>query len=43
MINNYTNNIKNLKNEGFRYIKPINDKRINDIFYSKKMINKMCS
>ena len=40
-IKNYTNNIKNLKNEGFRYIKPINDKRINDIFYSKKMINKI--
>ena len=34
-------NIKNMKNEGFRLIKPINDDKIYNIFYSEKIINKI--
>ena len=40
-IKNYTRSIKNLKSEKFRLIKPILDKKINDIFYSEKYINKI--
>ena len=40
-IKKYVKNINNLKHERFRYIKPIYDKKINDIFYSNEMINKI--
>jgi len=40
-VKNYTKSIKNLKYEKFRHVKPIYDKRINDIFYSNKMIDKI--
>jgi hypothetical protein len=40
-IKKYTKNIKNLKSENFRLIKPILDKRINNIFYSQKYIEKI--
>ena len=34
-------NKNNFKNENFRYIKPLNDQKINDIFYSEKYILKL--
>ena len=40
-IKNYTRSIRDLKYEKFRLIKPILDKRINDIFYSEEYINKI--
>ena len=40
-IKNYVKNINNLKYERFRYIKPINDNKINEIFYSENIINKI--
>ena len=40
-IKNYVKNINNMKNESFRYIKPINDKNIQEIFYSENIINKI--
>ena len=40
-IKNYVKNINDMKNERFRYIKPINDKNIQEIFYSDNIINKI--
>ena len=40
-IKNYTRSIRDLKHERYRLIKPILDKKINDIFYSEKYINKI--
>jgi len=40
-IKNYVKTINNLKYERFRYIKSINDNKINDIFYSDNIINKI--
>ena len=40
-IKQYVNNIDYLKNEGFRYVKKIDNDNINNIFYSNKYISKI--
>ena len=42
-IKNHVQNINDMKNERFRYIKPINDINIQRIFYSENIINKIQS
>ena len=42
-IKNHVKNINDMKNERFRYIKPINDINIQRIFYSENIINKIQS